>query len=489
MDDFEMDPKGGADRVEIGATVQQRLAALRRTSGLDPAAVRMSGNGGAGGAGDGGRDPFQGHRDGQAGWNDDVGELGAPAGGEDGRGDDPFASHAGPAEEGGGDGAADPFGGAEGQTPDGYRPDPFGFDGEASRGHDGEEHNPDPFGAGGEQHVGTPHGMFDPAGDPRGFEADTEVGDPVPDQQSPPLSASPEDRLGDPFGEAAGEGEFEDKDETGGAPRRRISMRTGLLGAAVVGIVLGGGYVAARHFLAPSPVYHPVLHPVARKMAPAHAAATTPSHPVTAATTPIHPPVAQAASGASASSAPAAATHPATPHPDATRLVPPATKLQATHVAAASNPAEMAAVTRLQKQVKALAAKVDVQQNDISTKLGGIRQAIATLAAKRNSARGALAGEVAQLRQKVEQLSKQRAAPATVALPTVSQAPGGVHVMPGYQLTGVSRTAAAIVTPSGQYTVQLGQEIRGAGIAKSLKPWHGTWELVTSEGVIRPAIR
>jgi hypothetical protein len=66
-------------------------------------------------------------------------------------------------------------------------------------------------------------------------------------------------------------------------------------------------------------------------------------------------------------------------------------------------------------------------------------------------------------------------------------APARIH---GFVLRGVARGAAPesawVETPGGFLLVKIGQHVNGAGTVKEIRRLESTWELVTSDGVIRP---
>lgn len=142
-------------------------------------------------------------------------------------------------------------------------------------------------------------------------------------------------------------------------------------------------------------------------------------------------------------------------------------------------------VHSLQATVKSLVKKT---AND-SERYKAIEASINSLSAKTSAATTLTENAVNNIQGQFDRLKKQGTAvePAAsypVATPAATPAD---RVIAGYDLRWVSASAAAVQTPSGYFTYPLGTTIPGAGVARSWKRWHGTWELVTSEGVIRPA--
>jgi hypothetical protein len=84
------------------------------------------------------------------------------------------------------------------------------------------------------------------------------------------------------------------------------------------------------------------------------------------------------------------------------------------------------------------------------------------------------------------------AAPQASAASTsdAQQGASGDHVLEGYFLRGIARgdkpNAAWIKTPKGFFMANVGQSLEGAGVVKEIRRYGDTWEVVTSQGLIRP---
>ena len=77
-------------------------------------------------------------------------------------------------------------------------------------------------------------------------------------------------------------------------------------------------------------------------------------------------------------------------------------------------------------------------------------------------------------------------APQNVATKTNSEE----HVIDGFFLRGIARgenpTSAWVKTPSGFVMANVGQALAGAGTVKEIRHYGDTWEVVTTQGLIRP---
>jgi hypothetical protein len=163
-----------------------------------------------------------------------------------------------------------------------------------------------------------------------------------------------------------------------------------------------------------------------------------------------------------------------------------------------ANPALAGQLATLQKQLTDIQTQLSSLQGQLSTqntKLESV-QNNAQLASDKNSASiTLLENNVVSLQSTLNTLQQAAKPPQTASLPVPSNDANdndiddtdSDEVIPGYDLRGASATAAVVKTPTGLFTFQLGQEIPGAGTATGWKQWRGTWELVTSAGIIRPA--
>lgn len=150
-------------------------------------------------------------------------------------------------------------------------------------------------------------------------------------------------------------------------------------------------------------------------------------------------------------------------------------------VAAASTAAAMAANNaQLSAKVSELEADVKALQNNLASSIGEDRTATTLIESN-----------LATLQGKVSMLQSNPSSSAAVApqepmalpLPDSSE---GLPVLQSFDLRGVSKDAAVVKTPTGIMTIPIGQDVPGAGTAEDFKPWDGTWELITSGGIIRP---
>ncbi len=319
------------------------------------------------------------------------------------------------------------------------------------------------------------------------------------------------DLRADPAERSWGHEDAVDMDDEG-ISRARPGLRTILMGSAVAVIVVGGGILAATHlFGGHRDNYHPVAaqspltrtttipadHPAPLQQAPHSVVMRTPASTHRAAVRPI--PSSDARTG----------KHllPATPLP----LSPLSAAVTAAPPSAASNKtmrklqgetasiqAKNAVLKKTVDSLKAEIAALDTAmtslksalvrtKSQMTTDMSKVRAEMKTVSVDHASEVG-LATEVRELSADVHR-AERVSRPKTV-LPAVASShhrPMRGTVISGYELTGASRDEAAVTGPNGSYTVPLGQSVPGAGVAEHFKPWGDTWELVTSEGVIRPA--
>lgn len=460
MEAFEMDPRGGADRIDAGADLQKMLSGqVTHVAGRDTEdLLRGTIYSASGGAYDG-RPPHDGHRtrvddNGHDGWgtlppdNADFGSDGGHNTGGAWDGDGLFGD--------GGGSVDDPLAIGHGLPPDpsGIQPPEHGEFASGYGEHD-QRHEDDPellrndVGGQGDGAAAFDH-LQAQAGD--GFGARHDGVSPV--KEDAPL------RRG-----------------------RKFGLRTVLLGSAVVVVILVGGMVAAKRFFSPRIVYHPAYH----LAVPVKTDGRAPVAPASALQAPrqIAPPKSEArAQGVNDSAVPSSAAN-----GKARAMNSPTAEMPSGNTEGPAITALRAKYTDLKTQIGGLKKQMQEMKSDFATKLGGIHAQLAAMAAKRTSTTSSLGAEIAKVRAQVDRIVTARNKPVPDAVPVAMGGSGSDRVLSGFQLTGVSRTAAAINGPDGSVTVPLGDEIPGAGTAKSFKVWHGTYELVTSEGVIRPAVR
>ncbi len=288
--------------------------------------------------------------------------------------------------------------------------------------------------------------------------------------------------------EIADQGLWVEPDES---RRRRLSSQSGGLGRAIapyalagVFLVIGGGLI----YVTISPVIkgifggHPVQAPyvnVAASTPPLQVPPPTVTPPAPAAPSTVSPQQTALQAVPAQQAAPASSATP----PGSTQRPPPAAVITALNNQ----------VTSLEQQIASLQKSLSDATNQINSENAELQsvETDAKLSSDKNSASIALLeNNVLTLQSALQSLQQASKPTETAELPVPSNDtndPNSGDIIAGFDLRGVSATAAVVKSPSGLATYNLGQEIPGAGIATGWQRWNGTWELITTEGVIRPA--
>jgi hypothetical protein len=365
------------------------------------------------------------------------------------------------------------------------------------------------------------HGAFDPAGGDFDFEDAPEP--PAPGHRGPrDREESFEDIAADePGNEAWLHGDEHGNDDGGdedgtpyedgdhdAAPRKGLVSKLiyPIGGAVILGMAGLGAYssglIGGHDAAAPQQVVQqpnsqsqgvPVL-PIHRKAPPR--IPTLPS-----ATTPASVPTLPSMSGPGApqqAAFPAAAPGDQPPGQRAAISLPDAGAGAASPVARADGPSRVEeAVLKLVGEQEKLNSTLTEGFNRVDSNLAAVKVALTDRLDKTDAKVGEMDGHLGMLdtriggvEQRLTALEDSRTRQASPGQRGPAGARPASARIRGFVLRGVARGAAPesawIETPGGFLLVRVGQHVNGAGTVKEVRRIGATWELVTSDGVIRP---